>query len=103
MTLRTGRLAKLRTGAAITAALLVFGQAHAQSSSGVAPLGFLANLFTGSLSKGGQNAPSSQAQTAPGGGPLPWSGEDGASGHPLMTAAAIREAGGNFRNLVASR
>ncbi|MCJ9736234.1 lytic transglycosylase domain-containing protein, partial [Bradyrhizobium sp. PRIMUS42] len=29
------------------------------------------------------------------------SGEDGASGHPLMTAAAIREAAGNFGNCVA--
>ena len=34
--------------------------------------------------------------------PQPWSGEDGASGHPLMTAAAIREAAANFENCVAS-
>ena len=34
-------------------------------------------------------------------GPLPWTGEDGASGHPLMTAAAIREAAANFNNCVA--
>src|SRR4029078_10141087 len=34
-------------------------------------------------------------------GPLPWTGEDGASGHPLMTAAAIREAGPNFNSCVA--
>ena len=34
--------------------------------------------------------------------PLPWSGEDGASGHPLMTASAIREAAANFDNCVAS-
>ena len=32
----------------------------------------------------------------------PWSGEDGASGHPLMTASAIREAAANFDNCVAS-
>ena len=38
---------------------------------------------------------------APDGGPPPWSGEDGASGHPLMTAAAIREAAANFNNCVA--
>ncbi len=25
-----------------------------------------------------------------------WSGEDGASGHPLMTAAAIRQAAADF-------
>jgi membrane-bound lytic murein transglycosylase B len=30
--------------------------------------------------------------------PQPWSGESGASGHPLMTADAIRAAAGNFRN-----
>ncbi len=39
---------------------------------------------------------------SPGSAPLPWSGEDGASGHPLMTAAAIREAAANFDNCVAS-
>ncbi|WP_291685993.1 lytic murein transglycosylase [Bradyrhizobium sp.] len=109
---RTGRLAKLRTGAAVmAAALLVFGQAHAQSSSGGGPLDFLDNLFTGSLSRGSQSPPSgqragtsAQAQTAPvtGSAPLPWSGEDGASGHPLMTAAAIRDAAANFDNCVAS-
>src|ERR1700692_2752880 len=112
MTRRTGYLANLKTSAAaMAAALLVFGQAHAQSSSGGGPLGFLDNLFTGSLSKGSPSAPSSQrsgtsaqAQTAPvtGSAPLPWSGEDGASGHPLMTAAAIRDAAANFDNCVAS-
>lgn len=35
------------------------------------------------------------AQSAPA-----WSGESGASGHPLMTAEAIREAAGNFRSCV---
>ena len=35
------------------------------------------------------------------GAPLPWTGEDGASGHPLMTASAIREAAANFNNCVA--
>ena len=34
--------------------------------------------------------------------PLPWTGEDGASGHPLMTASAIREAAANFNNCVAA-
>jgi membrane-bound lytic murein transglycosylase B len=33
--------------------------------------------------------------------PKEWSGEDGASGHPLMTADAIREAAGNFDKCVA--
>src|SRR5712692_10222721 len=102
MTRRTGSLAKARTAAAIiAAALLVCGEARAQSSSGGGPLGFLDNIFTGSLSKGSQTAPpgprpgtSAQAQGTPAASsaPLPWSGEDGASGHPLMTASAIREA-----------
>ena len=97
MTRRTGSLASRRTGAAIVAAaLIVCGGAHAQSSS---------------PSKGGQASPpappagnSAQAQTAApaGGAPLPWSGEDGASGHPLMTASAIREAAANFDNCVAA-
>ncbi len=111
MTRRTARLAN-RTGAAIlAAALLMCGEAGAQSSSGGGPLGFLDNIFTGSHSKGGRPAPSApgpgtsaQAQGAPAtsSAPLPWSGEDGASGHPLMTAAAIREAAANFDNCVAS-
>ena len=37
------------------------------------------------------------AQPAP-----PWSGEDGASGHPLMTAVAIRAAAANFPQCVAN-
>ena len=111
MTRRTEPLAKVRTGAVIiAAALLLCGEARAQSSGG-GPLGFLDNIFTGSLSKGGQGAPSAQrpgtsaqAQSAPAGNgaPPPWSGEDGASGHPLMTASAIREAAANFDNCVAS-
>jgi lytic murein transglycosylase len=32
------------------------------------------------------------------GAPPPWSGEAGASGHPLMTPQAIRQAAANFRN-----
>jgi membrane-bound lytic murein transglycosylase B len=106
-------LARVRTSAVIIAALLLGGEAHAQSSGGGGPLGFFENIFTGSLSKGGQSAPSeqrtsasAQAQTAPpaatNGTPPPWSGEDGASGHPLMTASAIREAAANFDNCVAS-
>src|SRR6202158_3184803 len=112
MTRRTEPLAKVPTGAVIiAAALLLCGEARAQSSGGDGPLGFLDNIFTGSLSKGGQSAPSgqrpgtsAQAQPTPSGNgePPPWSGEDGASGHPLMTASAIREAAANFDNCVAS-
>jgi membrane-bound lytic murein transglycosylase B len=35
---------------------------------------------------------------APSQAPPPWSGESGASGHPLMQASAIRAAAANFRN-----
>ena len=61
------------------------------------------------------------AQTASGGGPFqlpsfitgstppqtpqappPWSGTDGASGHPLMTAQAIRDAAANFDRCLAN-
>jgi membrane-bound lytic murein transglycosylase B len=100
MTRPTGSLVNMRTAAAlVAAALLVCGEARAQSSGG----GGISNLFGGIFS--GQNSgASSQPQTSPGGGtgPQPWSGEDGASGHPLMTASAIREAAANFNNCVAS-
>jgi membrane-bound lytic murein transglycosylase B len=108
MTRRTGPSAKLRTGAAImVAAFLLCGEARAQSSSG-GPFSFLDNIFTGTLSKGAQTAPSGQPPGVPAPGAAttngapPWSGEDGASGHPLMTASAIREAAANFENCVAS-
>jgi membrane-bound lytic murein transglycosylase B len=94
----------------VAAAFIACGGAQAQPSGG-GPLGFLDNLFTGSFSKGGQTVSpatttgtSAQVPGAPSSSsaPLPWSGEDGASGHPLMTAAAIREAAANFENCVAS-
>ena len=89
--------AKLRTGAAILAATLVLaGEARAQSSGG--PFGFFDNIFSGSISKGGGQSP----PPATNAGPSPWSGEDGASGHPLMSANAIREAAANFDNCVAA-
>ena len=56
------------------------------------------NLF------GQANAPAPQAaapQSPPGSAPREWSGESGASGHPLMTADAIRAAAANFPNCVA--
>src|SRR5262249_11321310 len=47
-----------------------------------------------------QPQPPSQASASsaapPPSGPRPWSGESGASGHPLMTADAIRTAAANF-------
>jgi len=92
-----------RAGAIIIAAALacssqaVFVRSSHAQSSGNGISNFLGNMF---------QAPKSGAapQAAPGtdGGPPPWSGEDGASGHPLMTATAIREAAANFQNCVAS-
>ena len=87
-----------RAGAIFVAALLLAGQAHAQSQGGNGVSNFLGNIFSGPKS-----AAPAQPQAAPAGGaPLPWSGEDGASGHPLMTASAIREAAANFDNCVAA-
>ncbi len=99
MVRRTETLAKQRTGAIIlAAALLLCGEARAQSSGGG-----LSNLF-GNIFSGQKSgtAPQPQATPGPDGSPPPWSGEDGASGHPLMTASAIRQAAANFDNCVAS-
>src|SRR6185437_7501935 len=99
MTRPTGFSANRRAATALllAAALLCAGEAHAQSSSGGGPLNFLNNILTGPT-KANQPAPAANGSSAA----LPWSGEDGASGHPLMTASAIREAAANFGNCVAS-
>jgi membrane-bound lytic murein transglycosylase B len=81
---------------ALAAVIACAAPAQAQSAGG--PLNFLDNLFTSSFGKGDATNP--PAQPAPG-SPVQWSGEDGASGHPLMTASAIRDAAGNFDNCVA--
>jgi len=78
------------------------GAALAQSSSGGGPLSLFDNIFTGSITHG------TPVQRAPAPAPAsssaaqPWSGEDGGSGHPLMTAAAIRQAAANFPTCVAA-
>ena len=89
--------ATLRTGViAIALALTLTGEAGAQSSGN--GLSNFFGLFSGQKS----DAPA-QPQAMPGNaGSVQWSGEDGASGHPLMTAAAIREAATNFDNCVAA-
>src|SRR3954466_86821 len=105
-------LVNWRTSAASAAALLLMCcGAHAESAGG-SPLNFLENIFKGSGSRTGEaSAPNPQPGSSPGqvqpapatsSAPLPWSGEDGASGHPLMTASAIRDAAANFDNCVAS-
>jgi membrane-bound lytic murein transglycosylase B len=92
--------------AAIAVALALSGEARAQSqpaqSQGNGVSNFFGNIFSGQKSA---TPPQPQAAPAPDGAPSappPWSGEDGASGHPLMTAAAIRQAAANFPNCVAS-
>ena len=83
----------------LAAALLWSAPVLAQSASG--PLDFLGNIF-GSKSKTDQTGGAPSGQPASTGGSTAWSGEDGASGHPLMTASAIREAAANFDSCVAS-
>jgi membrane-bound lytic murein transglycosylase B len=83
--------------AALVATSVLTGPALAQQSGGG-----LSSLFGGIFSGPKSDTPPQQA-TIPGStGSIPWSGEDGASGHPLMTANAIREAAGNFSNCVAA-
>jgi len=94
---RTGPSRSCRAGAVVLATMLLLaGDARAQSSGGGLP-----NLF-GNMFSGSNPAPQAQAAPAASSTPLPWTGEDGASGHPLMTASAIREAAANFDHCVAS-
>ena len=98
----TGTAVSHRTAAIIVAVTLLSGEAFAQSSSGNGVSNFLGNIFSGQKSA---TSPQAQAAPAPDGtpsAPPPWSGEDGASGHPLMTASAIRQAAANFPNCVAA-
>ncbi len=103
---RTGPSRISRAGAvAFAAALLFAGSARAQSSGGGLP-NLFGNMFSGQKSttpaQPPAQAPAQPAAPATSSTPLPWTGEDGASGHPLMTASAIREAAANFDNCVAS-
>ncbi len=62
---------------------------------------FLGGIFSGPKPDASAQQPQGTQQQPGPTGPLPWSGEDGASGHPLMTASAIRQAAANFNNCVA--
>jgi lytic murein transglycosylase len=73
----------LAAAALMAATGMATGMAAAQSSGGFPPT-------TGTI-------PPAPPQDAP----PPWSGEDGASGDPRMTAAAIREAAANFNHCIA--
>src|SRR5438045_9131441 len=87
----TGTAVSKSTAAIIVAMTLLSGDAFAQSSgNGVS--NFLGSIFSGQKSA---TSPQAQAAPAPDGAPSappPWSGEHGASGHPLLTAIAIRHA-----------
>ena len=94
------------------AMLALSDAAAAQSASGGGPLSFLDTIFTSSITQqspfqranapaGGSRAPTNDAP-APSGNAKSWSGTDGASGNPLMTAAAIRQAAANFPNCIAA-
>jgi membrane-bound lytic murein transglycosylase B len=86
-----------RLAAMVVGTALAMSPALVQAQSGN-PLNFLDNIFNNS---GQRPAQALSAPTPGSSAPLPWSGEDGASGHPLMTAAAIREAAANFDNCIA--
>src|SRR3984885_7410307 len=100
------RIGHLLSGAVV--ALVLAGTASAQISVGGAPLK-PQNAATGSTPPATQPAHSGPVPRAmvqapppvPGAPAPPWSGEDGASGHPLMTASSIREAAANFESCVA--
>lgn len=84
----------------VAGAVALAAPACAQSSS---PFSVLDNIFGGSGSKAAPG-PGRSAQapvSGPGTPPPPWSGEDGGSGHPLMTADAIRQAAANFDACIA--
>jgi len=80
------------TALVVAASLVLAAPAGAQSAGGG-----LSSLFGGIFS--GPKPDPSTLPVPP--GSAPWSGEDGASGSPLMTAAAIRDAAGNFDRCVA--
>jgi membrane-bound lytic murein transglycosylase B len=88
-------MARRLTAAALALAGMISLTPALAQSSGLPS--FLNNIF-GPKS----DAPVQPQGASPGAnGPIPWSGEDGASGHPLMSASAIRQAAANFDNCVA--
>ena len=85
--------------AALVAGIMLAGSPVASQAQSGNPLNILDNIFNSGQRQA--QAPSAPAPAAGASAPLPWTGEDGASGHPLMTAAAIREAAANFDSCVA--
>ena len=68
-------------------------QAQAQAQAQDKPDNWLTRLF---------QPLATAAVPAPAGGTREWSGQAGASGHPLMTAEAIRAAAADFGNCIAA-
>jgi membrane-bound lytic murein transglycosylase B len=100
MTARFGNRLVATVLAAALAALSSADDTLGQSSSGNGVSNLFGNIFSGQ-----KNTTTQPAAPGPDGAPAappPWSGEDGASGHPLMTASAIRQAAANFPNCVAA-
>ena len=92
------------TVSVVAAVSMMAGPAYGQTASGRGSLGQRGDI-TGSIQQQPspaprqmQPAPRRMAQASP---PKEWSGEDGASGHPLMTADAIRRSAANFDRCVA--
>jgi lytic murein transglycosylase len=102
----TARIATLAVGALALGAMLP--EAAWAQGTRPSPFSIFDDLFTGSITRQAaapateapspQRRPSSTSSASN----IPWSGRDGASGHPLMTAAAIRQAAANFPNCIAS-
>src|ERR1700749_428732 len=98
MTPRLEPVAKTLVAAALVAGSLLLSSPAAAQSSG----GGLSSLFGGIFSRTDAPAQPQAGSTAsipP--GSAPWSGEDGASGNPLMTASAIRDAAAHFDECIA--
>src|SRR5438093_158405 len=97
--------------AKFAAAMQLFGALALAAVPAAAPAlaqGFdIRNLFNSmGASTGSVPAPPAQPYPASGGGTggsatPEWSGESGSSGHPAMTAPAIRAAAADFRNCLA--
>ena len=84
--------------------LALAGGADAQTASGRGPIVLTRPQgdVTGSIPQQQPRTRSAQFGTmTPSTPQKEWSGEDGASGHPLMTAAAIRQYAANFPNCIA--
>jgi len=92
-------MARFARPIALFAAVALTGLAATPAALGQ---GFdLRSLFNRADTAPNANTTGTVAPAAPSGSP-DWSGESGASGHPLMTAEAIRSAAADFRGCLAS-